>query len=114
MTHSPVGAHLDVTLNIHRDLLAEVAFDRAFLFEDVTDRVDFFFRQIRNLLVGIDICAVQQALRAGAADSVDISKADFRPLLRWEIDARNTCHISSFSLFCPAVTASLAAVYVWG
>ena len=34
MPQPAVGAHLDVTLDVHRDFFAQVAFDRAFLFEN--------------------------------------------------------------------------------
>src|SRR3954452_23709363 len=35
-----IRAHLDVTLDIHRDFFAKVALDGALLFEDLTDAVD--------------------------------------------------------------------------
>ena len=54
MPQSAIGAHFDVTLDVQRDFLAEIAFDRAFVFEDLTDVVDFFLRQISDLLVRID------------------------------------------------------------
>ena len=54
MPQSAVGTHLDVTLDVHRDFFAQVAFDRAFFFENRTDLVDFVFRQVANLLVEVD------------------------------------------------------------
>src|SRR5260370_26760241 len=39
MPQAAIGAHLDVTLDIHRDFLAHVAFDRALFFEDLADVV---------------------------------------------------------------------------
>src|SRR6516164_2032092 len=38
-----VRAHLDVALDVHRDLLAEIAFHGPFLFEDLADAVDLVF-----------------------------------------------------------------------
>src|SRR5579871_3158239 len=92
MPQSTIGAHLDVTPDVERYLLTEIAFHRAFLFEDVTDVVDFLFRQVADLLVEVDAGAVQQTLGARAADAVNVGEADFSPLLRWQVNARNTCH----------------------
>ena len=61
MPQAAIGAHLDVTLDVHRDFLAQVAFDRAFVFENLTDVVDFVFGQVANLLVGIDARPVAAA-----------------------------------------------------
>src|SRR5712671_2576571 len=63
MTQTAVGSHLDVTLDVHRDFLAQVAFDGPFVFEDLADVVDFLFAQIAYLLVKIDPGAEQQRLR---------------------------------------------------
>ncbi len=48
-----------------------------------TEVVDFFFRQIADFLVRIDACAMQQALRPGPPDAVNVSEADLSPLFRW-------------------------------
>ena len=47
----------------------------------VTDVVDFVFGQIANLLVEIDARAVEQRLRTGPADAVDVGQPDLGPLL---------------------------------
>jgi hypothetical protein len=33
-----IGTHFDVALDVHRDFLAQIAFDRAFGFENLADR----------------------------------------------------------------------------
>src|SRR2546426_914007 len=55
-----IGAHLDVPLDIHRDFLAQVAFDGAFLFQDLADVVHFLLAQIAHFLVEMDPCPVEQ------------------------------------------------------
>src|SRR5579884_2695313 len=60
MPQSAVRAHLDVTLDIHRDFLAQVAFHRAFFFQDLADPVHFVLAQIANLLIEFDPRPVQQ------------------------------------------------------
>jgi len=54
MPQSTVRPHLDVTLDVHRDLFAEVAFYRAFLFQDLADAVDFVLAQVADPLVEFD------------------------------------------------------------
>src|ERR1022692_2345033 len=40
MPQAAVRAHLDVTLDVHRDLFAEVAFHGSLFFQDLADTVD--------------------------------------------------------------------------
>src|SRR6266851_1661968 len=94
MPHAAVGAHLDVALDIHRDLLAQITFHRAFLFEDGAHLVDFFLGQVADLLVEFDPRAMEQGTRTAAADAVNVSQTDFRSLLWRQIYACKTCHNS--------------------
>ena len=64
MPQSAVGPHFDVTLDVQRDFLAEIALDRALVFEDLTDVVDFVLGHVADLLVGIDAGPVEQAIFA--------------------------------------------------
>src|SRR5579863_7136878 len=41
MPHAAIGAHLDQALDVHRDLFAQVAFNRTFGLENRSDMVDF-------------------------------------------------------------------------
>src|SRR5579872_1000453 len=93
-----VGAHLDVPLDIHRDFLAEIAFDRSLFFKDGADAVDFVFGQIANLFIEIDSGAVEQRLGSRAADTVDVGETDLSPLSGRQIDTSKTCHDSSLPL----------------
>src|ERR1019366_6185748 len=81
----PVGTHLDVPLDVHRDFFAQVAFDRAFFFQNRTNMVDFVFRQIANFLVEVNPAPVKQRLRTGTADAVDVRKPDLGSLPRRQI-----------------------------
>src|SRR6267142_2280894 len=92
--NAAVGAHLDVTLDIHRDFLAQIAFHGAFLFEDRAHLVDFILGQVADLLVELDPRAVEQGTRTAAADAINVSQTDFRSLLWRQIYACKTCHIS--------------------
>jgi hypothetical protein len=93
MPQTAIRAHLDVALDVERNFLTEIAFHRAFFFENLADMIDLFFGQIANFLVRIDTGPIAQALRPRPSDSVDVSKANLSSLFRRKIDARNTCHI---------------------
>src|ERR1035437_9709891 len=82
---STVGTHLDVPLDVHRDFFAQVAFDRAFFFQNRTNMVDFVFRQIANFLVEVNPAPVKQRFRTGTADAVDVANPDLGSLPRRQI-----------------------------
>src|SRR5580658_3189322 len=87
-----IGAHLDVALDVHRDFLAQIAFDRAFLFQNRADATDFVLRQIGYLFVEIDARAVEQRPRTRAPDAIDIGEPDLSPLLGRHFHSGNTSH----------------------
>src|SRR5215469_4221413 len=92
MAQPAVRAHLDVPFDIHRDFLAEVAFHRAFFFQNLTHTVHFVFAQIPNSLVELNASPMEQRTRAGTAYAVNIRQPDFGSLGRRQIYAGNTRH----------------------
>src|SRR5580658_1862314 len=94
-----VGAHLDVALDVHRDFLAQVALDGAFLFQNLADPIDFVLGQIGHLFIEIDARAVQQRARTGASDAIDVGEPDFRPLFGRHFHSGDTSHNLSLPLF---------------
>src|SRR5262245_32741080 len=67
VTHPAVAADFHQPLDIHRDLLAEVALDAALLFDDAADLPDVVFRQILHPDVRTDAGFVEDAVRAHPA-----------------------------------------------
>ena len=59
----------------------------------MTDVVDFVFGQVANLLVEIDARPVEQRLRTGTADAVNIRQPDLGSLLGRQIHTGYTCHM---------------------
>ena len=43
MAEATIGLDVDQALDVHRDILAEIAFDVALVFDDLTDAVDLVF-----------------------------------------------------------------------
>ena len=51
VTNSAIRLNFNQAADIHLNLLAEIAFDAAFLLDGLADMVDFIFRQVANLVV---------------------------------------------------------------
>ena len=52
MTIAAIRADFDQALDVHRNVFAQIAFDIAFLLNDLADAVDLVFVQVADLLVG--------------------------------------------------------------
>src|SRR6185437_13421732 len=96
-----IGADFDEPLDVHRNFLAQVAFNQSFRFNDLADAVHFLFAQVLDLLHGIHVGLVQNARRTRSADAIDVGERDIRPLITGKIDACNTSHI------CPLLSLTL-------
>src|SRR5215510_5714659 len=82
-----VAADLHQPLDVHRDLLAEIAFHAALLFEHAADLADIVFGKILHPDVRAHARRTQNAVRALPPDTVDVGKADLDPLGPREIHA---------------------------
>src|ERR1700722_19797907 len=82
VTQAAIGAHFDETLDVHRGLFPQVAFNRAFRLDNSTNLVDLFLGQIGDLGVRVDARAVAERVRPGPSDSVNISETDLGPFFR--------------------------------
>ena len=76
MAQTTVGLDLDQALDVERNVLAEVAFDLAFLLDHVTNAVELVLVERANLQHGIDIGFVKDLRRARVADAKDVREAD--------------------------------------
>jgi len=101
-----IRTHFDEPLHVHGDLLAEISFDRAFILEQRTNTVYFFFAQILDLPIDIDTDTVKDRSGTASPDAIDVGQADFSPLSRRQINACNTRHIPLCSYFS-SLSASL-------
>jgi hypothetical protein len=97
MPRATVALNVDQALDVHLDVFAQIAFDVSFIFDHLTDAVDLFFAQVLDLLEGVNICLLQNPLRARVADPVDISERDPSLLVAGQIDSSNACHLNSFA-----------------
>ncbi len=97
-------------------ILAEVAFDLAFLFNDLTDAVQLILVERCDLHEGIYISLSREIFLqcARVADAEDVSESDARLFVIRDTDSSNTCQRDFPSLgsgsFCHGVGCCLRAV----
>src|SRR5262245_54184334 len=92
MPRAAVAADLDEPLDVHRDLLAEIALDAALLFDDAADLAHVLFGEVLHADVGVHAGVRQNVVRALAADPVDVSEANLDALGARQIDACDASH----------------------
>jgi hypothetical protein len=97
MPRPAIAADLDQPLDVHGDLLAEIALDAALFLDHAADLPDVVLRQILHADVAAHPGFAEDVARPLTADAVDIGEPDLDPLGAREIDACNTCHISRSS-----------------
>src|SRR5262252_6703216 len=92
MTESAIGADFDEPLDVHRNFLAQIAFDQAFGLDDRTNVVDLFFAEILNLLHRVNLGFIENTRSSRMPDPVDVGQRYVDMFLAGKIHACNTCH----------------------
>ena len=92
VAQAAIALNVDEALDVHRNVLAQVAFDFALVLNDLADAVHLFLAQILDLLEAIDVGLVQNLAGAGLTDPENVSERDPSLLVAGQIDASNTCH----------------------
>src|ERR1700719_1795248 len=97
MTNAAIGLNFDQPADIHLDLLAEIAFDAAFLLDGLAKFVHFVFGKVADLFGEIHADLFRELLRAHLSDSIDRRQSDPKALIHWKINTCDTCHDFSCS-----------------
>src|SRR4051812_18300296 len=105
MTKATIAGEVHQTLDVHRGLAAEVAFDLVVGVDRLAEVKHLLVGQILDAALGGDAELGGDLFRLGTADAVDIGKGDLDALVGRDIDARDTCH----GLCSPAPQAALAS-----
>jgi len=92
MPRPAVTLNVDQTLDVHLDVLAQVALNTALVLDHLANAVDLVLAQILDLLEGVYIRLLQNLERAGIPDAEDVCERNPRLLVAGQIDASNTCH----------------------
>jgi hypothetical protein len=106
VTKAAVAAEVHKTLNGKADFPAEVTFDFELAFDDGADFRYLFVSQFIGAHAGIEARFRNNVFCASFADSVQVLKSNFDTLIFGQIDAGNTSHCLSLSLFMFAVFAN--------
>ena len=80
--------------------IRDSAFYDKLLFNDLADLVGLILGEIAHASVGIDAASMNDFLSSAPADAVNISQADYHPLITGQIYTCNTCHLSRHPLVC--------------
>src|SRR5215472_769920 len=70
VTNSAVRLDFNQAADVQLDLLAEIAFDAAFLLDDRANAVDFVFRKVADLFREVHVGLFGDFLRADLADAI--------------------------------------------
>jgi hypothetical protein len=87
-----IAADFHQPLDVHRDLLAQIAFHAADLFDHAADLAHVVFGEVLDADVRADAGRTEDVARPLAADAVDIREPDLDTLGAREINACNTRH----------------------
>src|SRR5262245_2517125 len=92
MTVATVRPDLDEPLDVHRDVLAQVALDLALVRDDLPDTPQLVLGEVLDAAVHVHLRLAQDVVRAGAADPVDVRQTDLDPLVLRKIYTGDSCH----------------------
>src|SRR5690242_3323030 len=99
MTNPAIGLNFNQAADVHLNLLAEIAFDAAFLLDGLADVIDFIFRQVANLFRVIHASFCGELFCALLPDSIDGRQSNPEALLDGKIYTCDACHnFSKFSV----------------
>ena len=109
MAVAAIALDVDEALDVHLDVLAQIALDFTLVLNHLTDAIDLVFTKILNLLEGVNVRLREDPLGARVTDPENVCERDPCLLVAGQIDASNTCHSDSFAASgCvpPALTGS--------
>ena len=92
MAHTTVALDLGQTLDVKRDVTAQVAFHLVALFEFLTDFVQFFSGEIIDAASPVDARSVKNFQGRYTADAVDVSQRDVRALASGQVNTSYSGH----------------------
>jgi len=95
MPVAPIALDVDEALDVHLDVLAQVALHSTFVLNHLANMVHLFFAQILDLLEGVHVSPLQDAPRARIANTENVRQRDPGLLVAGQIHACNTCHSNS-------------------
>ena len=98
MPKPAVATDVHKPLDVHRALRAQSTLDLVVPLDLATKSVHIVVFEILRSAIGVDTARIQNLLRPGVADSVDVRERDLNPLSARKIDTGDTCHVLTLTL----------------
>ena len=95
MTHASVAADFHKTLDIERNLTAEITLHLQVVFDIFSELRHVGLRKILHADIRIDAGLLQDLVGSHSADTKDVGQSDFDALFSGQVNTRNTCHCAS-------------------
>ena len=93
MTYATEALDFGQTLNVQRDVPAEIALNDDIVFVNVVTDLSFIVsRQILDAGIRVDSGAGENLVSSALTDTLNISQTNLDPLLARQINTSNTCH----------------------
>ena len=93
MAHTTVALDLGQTLDVKRDITAQVALYHDGVFVEVVAELGLFISsQVLDAGIGVNSGTGENLVGSGLADAVNISQTNLDPLLARQLNTSNTCH----------------------
>ena len=93
MAYTTVALDLGQTLDVKRDVTAQVAFHHDVVFVDVVTGLGCFVSsQILDAGIRVNSGTGENLVGSGLTNTINISQTNLDPLLARQINTSNTCH----------------------
>ena len=92
MPQAAVASHIHQTLDVHRLLTPQIAFDAIFAVDQFADAHDFIIGQLIHAALGRDAQLLADDLRVLRANAKDVAKRDQDSLISRNIHAGDARH----------------------
>ncbi|CDZ89198.1 hypothetical protein RHRU231_470046 [Rhodococcus ruber] len=89
-----VAADLDLATDVRLDLAAEVTLDLVGLLDELAQLGEILVGEVLAAQIRAHAGGLEDLLRAGTADAVDVGQCDLHPLFAGKIDTCETCHVA--------------------
>ena len=99
MADAPIAFDALEPFQVHADFAAQIAFDDVFAFLNRMNNLGkLLLRQVLGPDAGINVGVLQNLLRVGRADAVNVAQRDVNALVRWNFNSNDAGHIFVKSL----------------
>ena len=89
---APIASDIHQSLDVHLDLLTEIALHHSLLVDDRTDAVDLFLSQLANPLVDVNARFFEYPISSRTPYTIYVSETYLCSLICRQVHTRYSCH----------------------